>query len=62
MFIERLIRLTVKREPRLGKVLLISEQGCLRDKWRLGRVSELIKGTDRLVRAAKSNYQVVIHV
>ena len=42
-----------ERHPKIGKVLLIKSEDKNRGKWRIGVVTDLIKGRDGVVRAAK---------
>ena len=42
-----------QRYPKLGEVLLIKSEDKNRGKWKVGVVTDLIKGRDGVVRAAK---------
>ena len=42
-----------ERHPKVGEVLLIKSEDKNRGKWRIGVVTDLVKGRDGVVRAAK---------
>ena len=47
-------RKVTSEEPAVGTVVIIKEDGTKRSNWRLGRIEEVLRGTDGHVRGAQA--------